>query len=39
MPCLSHPPWFDHSNYTWRRIQVMKLLQVKCNLTPWLKRY
>jgi hypothetical protein len=22
----SHPPWFDHSNYTWRRLQVVKLL-------------
>jgi hypothetical protein len=22
----SHPPWFDHSNYTWRSVQVMKLL-------------
>jgi hypothetical protein len=22
----SHPPWLDHSNYTWRRVQVMKLL-------------
>jgi hypothetical protein len=26
MPCLSHPPWLDHSNYTWRSVQVMKLL-------------
>jgi hypothetical protein len=25
MPCPS-PPWFDHSNYTWRRVQVMKLI-------------
>jgi hypothetical protein len=24
--CLSHPLWVDHSNYTWERIQVMKLL-------------
>jgi hypothetical protein len=24
MPCPSHPRWFDHSNYTWRRVQVMK---------------
>jgi hypothetical protein len=24
MPCLSHPPWLDHSSYTWRRVQVMK---------------
>jgi hypothetical protein len=22
----SHPHWLDHSNYTWRRVQVMKLL-------------
>jgi hypothetical protein len=26
MPCPSHPPWLDHSNYTWRRVQAMKLL-------------
>jgi hypothetical protein len=26
IPCLSHPPWLDHSNYTWHRVQVMKLL-------------
>jgi hypothetical protein len=26
MPCPSHPPWLDHSNYTWRRVQPMKLL-------------
>jgi hypothetical protein len=26
MPCTSHPSWLDHSNYTWRRVQVMKLL-------------
>jgi hypothetical protein len=26
MPCPSHPPSRDHSNYTWRRVQVMKLL-------------
>jgi hypothetical protein len=25
MPCPFHPPWLDHSNYTWRRVQVMKL--------------
>jgi hypothetical protein len=27
MPCPSHPPWLDHSNYTWRRVQVMKRCQ------------
>jgi hypothetical protein len=26
MPRPSHPPWLDNSNYTWRTIQVMKLL-------------
>jgi hypothetical protein len=26
MPCPSHPPWLDHSNYVWQRVQVMKLL-------------
>jgi hypothetical protein len=26
MPCPSRPPWLDHFNYTWRRVQVMKLL-------------
>jgi hypothetical protein len=26
MPCPSHPPWLDHSNYAWRRAQVMKLV-------------
>jgi hypothetical protein len=30
MPCPSHPPWLDlsTSNYTWRRGQVLKLLNV-----------
>jgi hypothetical protein len=22
--CPSHPSWLDHSNHTWRRVQVMK---------------
>jgi hypothetical protein len=26
IPCPSHPLWRDHSNCTWRRLQVMKLL-------------
>jgi hypothetical protein len=25
MPCPSHPPWLDHSNYTWRSVQVMNI--------------
>jgi hypothetical protein len=27
MSSPSHPSWLDYSNYTWRRVQVMKLLQ------------
>jgi hypothetical protein len=26
MPCPSHPPWLNHSQYIWRRTQVIKLL-------------
>jgi hypothetical protein len=26
MPCPSHPPWLDHSDYIWWRVQLMKLL-------------
>jgi hypothetical protein len=26
MLCPSHLPWLEHSNYTWRRLQVMKLI-------------
>jgi hypothetical protein len=33
MPCPSHPPWFDHSNFTWRRAQVMKLLIMQFSST------
>jgi hypothetical protein len=35
MPCLSHPPWLDHSNYTWRRVKVMKLLIMQPYLTSY----
>jgi hypothetical protein len=41
MPCRSHPPWLDHSNYTWRRAQAMKLLILgfspsSCHfISPW----
>jgi hypothetical protein len=24
IPCPSHPPWLDHSNYAWRKEQVRK---------------
>jgi hypothetical protein len=26
IPCPSHTPWLDHSNYVWQGLQVMKLL-------------
>jgi hypothetical protein len=26
MRCLSHPLWLDHSNYTWRRIQISGII-------------
>jgi hypothetical protein len=26
MPCLSHPPQLDYSNYIWQLVQVMKSL-------------
>jgi hypothetical protein len=40
MPCESHHPWLYHSNYIWRRVQVMKLritnndLLIKFNFRP-----
>jgi hypothetical protein len=27
MPCPSHFPWLDHSNYTSQRIQVMEVVE------------
>jgi hypothetical protein len=38
MPCPSHPPWLDHSNYTWRRVQVMKLLIMQFSPSPYENR-
>jgi hypothetical protein len=33
MPCPSYPPSLDHSNYTCRRVQVMKLLIIQFSPT------
>jgi hypothetical protein len=42
MPCPSHPPRLDHSNYTWRRVlvfeqngeaQVGLYISMQCNLS------
>jgi hypothetical protein len=29
MPCSSHSPWLDHSNYVWQWVQVMKHLIIQ----------
>jgi hypothetical protein len=36
MPCPSHPPWLDHSNYTWWRVQVMKFFITEIRMCPYL---
>jgi hypothetical protein len=36
IPCPSPSPWLDHSNYIWRRAQIMKFLNMKCSPTPCL---
>jgi hypothetical protein len=33
MPCPSDPSWLDRSNYTWRRVQVMKLFIMQLSPT------
>jgi hypothetical protein len=35
IPYSSHPPSSDHSNYTWRRVQVMKLLITQFSQTSY----
>jgi hypothetical protein len=32
MACPSYPPRLDYSNYTWRRVQIMKLLIMQFSL-------
>jgi hypothetical protein len=44
MPFPSHSPWLHHSNYTWRRVQVTKLLimqlsQTSCHFIPLRSEY
>jgi hypothetical protein len=39
-----HPPRLDYSNYTWRRVQIMKLLVMQfspftCHLIPLRSKY
>jgi hypothetical protein len=35
MTLPSHPPQLDHSNYTWRRVQIMKLLVMQLSPFPF----
>jgi hypothetical protein len=42
MPCSLNPPWLDHSNYTWRRVQiiskhvqVVQLIDRPKTMFPW----
>jgi hypothetical protein len=41
IPCPSHSPWLHHCNYTWRRVQVTKLLIMQFSQTSnhfiWLR--
>jgi hypothetical protein len=42
--CPSHPPRLHHSNYTWRRVEIMKLnimdlLPTACHFTPFWSIY
>jgi hypothetical protein len=44
MPCPSHPPRLDLSDYTWQRVQVMKLLIMQfspasCYFIPFWSKY
>jgi hypothetical protein len=35
MPCPSYPPWLHHSNYTWWRLKVMKVLIIQFSPTSF----
>jgi hypothetical protein len=37
MPCHSHPPWLDDSNYTWRRLQIASGNEIQNFEIRWLK--
>jgi hypothetical protein len=34
MPLSSHPRWLNYSNYTWRRVQIMKFLVMQFSPLP-----
>jgi hypothetical protein len=39
MPCPSHTPWLEHTNYTWRRVQVMtQIKNSNLQITMWIVR-
>jgi hypothetical protein len=33
LPCSSHPPWLVHSNYTWRRVEILEILIIQFSPT------
>jgi hypothetical protein len=35
MPCPSHPPWPDRSNYTWRRVDSHFEVTKGCAIICW----
>jgi hypothetical protein len=39
LPWPPHPPWLDYSNYTWRRVQAMKLLIMQFSLPRFMWMY
>jgi hypothetical protein len=44
IPCTAHSPCFCHSNFTWRRVQFMKVLIMQsfltsCDFIPLLSKY
>jgi hypothetical protein len=44
MPRSSHPSWLERSNYTWRRVRVMKLVIMQfsptsCHFVPLWSKY
>jgi hypothetical protein len=44
MPHPFHPPWLDHSNYTWQRVQITQFLIMQfsppsCHLIPLWSKY
>jgi hypothetical protein len=39
VPCQPHPPWPDHPNHTWKKVQVMKNYTTSYNLISGWSQY